>query len=106
MAKYKLGKTALITAPGVLIDDVVDVDLNASGDEVEITVFGDTEKQIGCGLVDVTVEVTATNHSATVGQTGPVTVGGMSAVTCVVIDVKSKVSPKGRYEYTITYVPS
>ena len=69
MAKYKLGKNALLTAPGVSLDNVVDVDLNASGDEVDITVFGDTEKQIGCGLLDVTVEVTATQHSATVGAT-------------------------------------
>ena len=106
MAKYKLGKLALITAPGVSLDDVVDVDLNASGDEVDITVFGDTEKQIGCGLLDVTVEVTATSHSATVGATGPITVGGMSAVGCVVLDVKNKVSPKGRHEYTISYAPT
>ena len=106
MAKYKLGKLALITAPGVTLDDVVDVDLNASGDEVDITVFGDTEKQVGCGLLDVTVEVTATNHSATVGATGPITVGGLTAVGCVVVDVKNKVSPKGRHEYTISYAPT
>jgi hypothetical protein len=106
MAKYKLGKNALLTAPGVSLDNVVDVDLNASGDEVDITVFGDTEKQIGCGLLDVTVEVTATQHSATVGSTGAITVGGMSAVGCVVLDVKNKVSPKGRNEYTISYAPT
>jgi hypothetical protein len=106
MAKYKLGKKALLTAPGVDLDNVVDVDLNASGDEVDITVFGDTEKQIGCGLLDVTVEVTATSHSATVGSAGPITVGGMTAVQCVVLDVKNKVSPKGRNEYTISYAPT
>jgi hypothetical protein len=106
MAKYRLGKNALLTAPGVDLDNVVDVDLNASGDEVDITVFGDTEKQIGCGLLDVTVEVTATQHSATVGATGAITVGGMSAVGCVVLDVKDKVSPKGRHEYTISYAPT
>lgn len=106
MAKYRLGKNALVTAPGVVLADVMDVDLNASGDEVDITVFGDTEKQVGCGLLDVTLEVTATNHSATVGQTGPVTVGGMTSVGCVVLDVKDKVSPKGRHEYTISYAPT
>jgi len=106
MAKYKLGKNALVTAPGVILDNVVDVDLNASGDEVDITVFGDTEKQVGCGLLDVTVEVTATSHSAGVGSTGPITVGGLSSVPCVVLDVKEKVSPKGRHEYTITYAPT
>ena len=106
MAKYKLGKNALLTAPGVLLDNVVDVDLNASGDEVDVTVFGDTEKQVGCGLLDVTVEVTATSHSASVGQTGPITVGGLTAVGCVVLDVKNKVSPKGRHEYTISYAPT
>jgi hypothetical protein len=106
MAKYKLGKSSLITAPGVNLDNVVDVDLNASGDEVDITVFGDTEKQIGCGLLDVTVEVTATNHSATVGATGAITVGGMSSVACVVLDVKNKITPKGRSEYTISYAPT
>jgi hypothetical protein len=106
MAKYKLGKTALITAPGVELGDVVDVDLNASGDEVDITVFGDTEKQIGCGLLDVTVEVTATNHSATVGAIGAISVGGMTSVSCVVLDVKNKITPKGRSEYTISYAPT
>jgi len=106
MARYKLGKSSLVTAPGVILDDVVDVDLNASGDEVDITVFGDTEKQVGCGLLDVTLEVTATNHSATVGMTGPVSVGGMSALGCVVLDVKDKVNPKGRHEYTISYAPA
>lgn len=106
MAKYKLGKNSLITAPGVDLDNVVDVDINASGDEVDITVFGDTEKQVGCGLLDVTVEVTATSHTATVGATGPITVGGMSALGCVVLDVKEKASPKGRHEFTITYAPA
>jgi hypothetical protein len=106
MAKYRLGKNALLTAPGVDLDNVVDVDLNASGDEVDITVFGDTEKQIGCGLLDVTVEVTATQHSATVGAIGAITVGGLSAVGCVVLDIKEKVSPKGRHEYTISYAPT
>ncbi|NBW20905.1 MAG: hypothetical protein EBR82_74380 [Caulobacteraceae bacterium] len=106
MAKYKLGKSALITAPGVILDNVVDVDINASGDEVDITVFGDTEKQIGCGLLDVTIEVTATYHTATRGQTGPVVVGGMESISCAVLDIKDKVSPKGRHEYTITYAPT
>jgi hypothetical protein len=106
MAKYRLGKNALITAPGVDLDNVVDVDINASGDEVDITVFGDTEKQIGCGLLDVTIEVTATSHSAAQGQTGPITVGGLTAVGCVVLDVKNTVNPKGRHEYTITYAPT
>jgi hypothetical protein len=50
--------------------------------------------------------VTATQHSATVGATGPITVGGMTAVGCVVLDVKNKVSPKGRNEYTISYAPT
>jgi hypothetical protein len=106
MAKYRLGKNASITAPGLDSSNVVDVDINASGDEVDITVFGDTEKQIGCGLLDVTVEVTATAHSAVVGATGAITVGGMSAVSCVVLDVKSKITPKGRVEYTVTYAPA
>jgi hypothetical protein len=105
MPRFRLGKNASITAPGVTTDNVVDVDINASGDEVDITVFGDTEKQIGCGLLDVTVEVTATAHTATVGQTGAVTVGGITALTCVVLDIKAKSSPKGRNEYTITYSP-
>jgi hypothetical protein len=106
MAKYKLGKNATLTAPGVSSDNVIDVDINASGDEVDVTVFGDTEKQVGCGLLDVTVEVTATSHTATVGQTGAITVGGLTAVTAVVVDVKDKVSPKGRHEYTISYAPT
>lgn len=106
MAKYKLGKASLVTAPGVVLDDVVDVDLNASGDEVDITVFGDTEKQVGCGLLDVTLEVTCTAHSATVGMTGAVSVGGVSNLGCVVLDVKDKVTPKGRHEYTVSYAPA
>lgn len=105
MARYNLGKNALVTAPGVDLDNVVDVDVNASGDEVDITVFGDDEKKIGCGLLDVTVEITATSHSAVVGARGTVEAGHFS-LDCTVLDVKQKVTPKGRHEYTISYAPA
>jgi len=104
MAKYKLGKNATLTGPtGVSLDNVVDVEIGVSGDELDVTVFGDSETKVQPGLADVTFDITATSHSTSVGATGAITVAGFTALPVVVTGIDSKVSPKGRFEYTISY---
>jgi hypothetical protein len=105
MAKYKLGKNAdLITPPnGIIRDNVVDVEISCSGDELDVTVFGDSETKVQPGLADVTIDLTVTSHSTSVGATGTITVAGFTALPVVVTGIDSKVSPKGRFEYTVSY---
>jgi len=104
MAKYKLGKNAVITPPsGVIADNLVDAEISCSGDELDITVFGDSETQVQPGLADVTFDLTVLSHSTSVGATSTITIAGFSAHPVVVTGIDSKVSPKGRFEYTISY---
>jgi hypothetical protein len=104
MAKYKLGKNAVLTPPsGVTLDNIVDAEISVSGDELDITVFGDTETQVQPGLADATFDLTVTSHSTSVGATGTITIAGFTAHPVVVTGIDSKVSPKGRFEYTISY---
>ena len=104
MAKYKFGKNAVSTPPtGVINDNIVDAEISVSGDELDITVFGDTEMQVTPGLADATFDLTVTSHSTSVGATGTITIAGFSAHPVIVTNIDSKVSPKGRFEYTISY---
>ena len=104
MAKYKLGKNAVITPPtGILSDNLVDAELSCSGDELDVTVFGDGEMQVQPGLAEVTIDLTVTSHSTSVGATGTITISGLSAHPVVVTGIDGKVSPKGRFEYTVSY---
>jgi hypothetical protein len=107
MAKFKLGKNALLTPPsGLNFDDVVDVNINVSGDELDATVFGDSESQVTPGLADITFEIVCTNHSTTAGATGTITAAGFTALPVMVDKISGKVGPKGRWEYSITYSPT
>ena len=104
MAKYKLGKNAVSTPPtGVINDNIVDAEISCSGDELDTTVFGDTETQVTPGLADVTIDLIVTSHSTSVGATGTITAAGFTALPVVVTGIDSKVSPKGRFEYTVSY---
>jgi hypothetical protein len=104
MAKWKLGKNAVITPPtGISTDDVVDAEISCSGDELDVTVFGDTEKKVQPGLADVTIDLTVTNHTTSQGATGTITIAGFTAHPVVVVGISSKISPKGRFEYTVSY---
>lgn len=104
MATFKLGKNAVITPPtGIAEDDIVDVEVSCSGDELDVTVFGDTEMRVQPGLADVTFDITCTNHTTSQGAVSTITVGGFSAVDVVVTKIDSKATPKGRWEYTVSY---
>jgi len=104
MAKYKLGKNAVVTPPGgVSNDDIVDAEISCSGDELDVTVFGDTEMKVQPGLADVTIDLVVTHHTTSQGATGTITIAGLAAHPVVVTNIDSKVSPKGRWEHTISY---
>ena len=104
MAKWKLGKNAVLTPPsGVILDNIVDAEISCSGDELDTTVFGDTEMKVTPGLADVTVDLTVTHHTTSQGATSTITIAGLSAHPVVVTNIDSKVSPKGRWEHTISY---
>lgn len=104
MAKYKLGKNAVLTPPaGVILDNVVDAEISCTGDELDTTVFGDTEAKVTPGLADVTIDLTVTHHSTSEGAESTITIAGLSAHPVVVTNIDTKVSPKGRWEHTISY---
>lgn len=110
MPAYALGRDQVSTAPGVDNDNIVRCSINASGSEIDTTVFKTTaltqvETQIA--LVDITFEIVATATTAFRGMTGPFEVGKIDGeelgVQAVVTDVRAATTPKGRVEYTISY---
>jgi hypothetical protein len=108
MAKYKMGRACVATLPGVSNNDIKDVTVNASATELDVTTFPTTGSLTKAdympGLVDVTIDVTCTDTTATVGMTGAQDVANIdTTLEAVVLDVKESVSPKGVVEYTVTY---
>ena len=108
MPTYIIGRDQSITAPGISNDDVKKVMLKAAGTEHDVTVFGAsalTAISTMIGLVDVSIEVTAMNTTAVVGNKGEISVGNFSPTDAqaVVTDVKFTVTPKGVKEYTVSY---
>ncbi|NBW16182.1 MAG: hypothetical protein EBR82_50185 [Caulobacteraceae bacterium] len=104
MAKWKMGKNAVLTPPaGVILDDIVDAEISCSGDELDVTVFGDTEMKVQPGLADVTIDLVVTHHTTSQGAVSTITIASLSDHPVVVTNIDSKVSPKGRWEHTISY---
>ena len=107
MPTYALGRNAVLAAPGVSNDNVKDATLNVNAEQLDVTVFGGvalTESVYMAGLVDATVDVTCTMHSATVGQTGTLTIASLpNDLDGVVLSVSEKVTPRGVVEYTVSY---
>ena len=108
MAKYKMGRACVATIPGISNNDIKDVTVNASATELDVTTFPATgsltDAEYMPGLIDVTIDVTCTHTTATVGQVGEQDVANIdSSLAAVVLDVKESVSPKGIVEYTVTY---
>lgn len=107
MATFKIGKNAVITPPsGLIDDDIVDVEISCSGDELDVTVFGDSEMKVQPGLADVTIDITCTNHTTSQGATSTISVAGFVALPVVVTKIDAKATPKGRWEYTVSYAPT
>lgn len=107
MPAYKLGRDAVATLPGVSNDDIVDVTVNVSADELDVTVFKATALTAAsyqAGLVDITIDVVCRNHTADVGDTGTQTVAGLpSDLDASVLSVSERVTPRGVVEYTVSY---
>lgn len=107
MPTYKLGRNAVAELPGVDNDDIVDVTLNVSADQLEVTVFKSTaitQAEYMAGLVDITIDVVCRNHTAEVGDQGAQDVAGLpSDLEAVVLSVNEKVTPRGVVEYTVSY---
>lgn len=104
---YKLGRDAVATLPGMDNDDIIDVTINVSADELDVTTFGTTAITAPvymAGLIDVTIDVSCTAHTAVIGNKGTLDVAGLpNGYDAVVVDVKEAVNPKGKAEFTVTY---
>jgi hypothetical protein len=103
-----MGRACVASLPGVVNSDIKDVTINASATELDVTTFPATGSLTKAdympGLVDVTIDVTCTDTTATVGMTGAQDVANIeTALEAVVLDVKESVTPKGIVEYTVTY---
>jgi hypothetical protein len=104
---YKLGRNAVATLPGVDNDDIVDVTINVSADELDVTVFkatAITQAEYMAGLIEITIDVVCRAHDAAVGDQGVQEVAGLpDDLEAVVLSVSEKVTPRGLVEYTVSY---
>lgn len=107
MPAYKLGRDAVATLPGMDNDDIVDVTVNVTADELDVTTFGTTAltaAKYQAGMIDITIDVTCRNHTADVGDTGAQAVAGLpTTLHAAVLNVSEKVTPRGVVEYTVSY---
>lgn len=104
---YKLGRNAVATLPGVSNDDITDVTINVTAEELDVTTFkasAITAAEYQAGMIDITIDVTCRNHTAVVGDTGTQEVADLpSDLDAVVLSVSEKVTPRGVVEYTVAY---
>lgn len=106
---YKLGRDAIADVPGVDNDDVIDATISVSGADLDVTVFKATapltELVHMVGLVEISIDVNCTNVTGSVGTQGNFDIAGLpnTGFQLVILDVKDKVTPKGKVEYTVTY---
>lgn len=103
-----MGRACVATIPGIDNNDIKDVTVNASATELDVTTFPATGSLTAAefmpGLIDLTIDVTCTHTTATVGQAGAQDIANIdTALEAVVLDVKETVTPKGAVEYTVTY---
>jgi hypothetical protein len=110
MPSYILGRDQVTTAPGMVNDDIQNVELKLSGSEQDVTVFKATtltQAETMIGLVDVSFEITCTHTTAVVGLSGTFEVGNLDGnalqLDAVVTDVKLTVTPKGIQQYVVSY---
>lgn len=105
---YVLGRDCVSTLPGVSNSDIMNVSLNVSANEMDVTTFKATaltDSVYMAGLVDVTIDVTCTNHSGSIGTSGSCGVAGFDAysVNAIILDIKEAATPQGLVEYTVSY---
>lgn len=105
---YKLGRDSIADIPGVDNDDVIDATINVSASDLDVTVFKSTpidEIVHMAGLVEITVDVNCTNVEGAIGDHDTFSIAGLptAGFELVILDIKDKVTPKGKVEYTVTY---
>lgn len=104
---YKLGRDCVSELPGVNNDDIIDVTINVTADELDVTTYKSspiTRVDYMAGLIDVSIDVTCTNHAGAVGLVGDYDVAGLPTdLDAVILEIKEKPAIKGKVEYTVTY---
>lgn len=106
-ASYKLGRDCVASLQGVNNDDIIDVTINVSANQLDVTTFKATPLtswEYMAGLVDITIDVRCTSHDAAVTDHGPQAVAGLPEdLEAEVLEISESVNPKGVVEYTISY---
>jgi hypothetical protein len=105
--QYKLGRDAVASLPGVSNDDIRDVTINVTAEELDVTTFlatAITEAAYMPGLTECTIDVVCMNHTAEVGDSGTQDVAGLpSELEATVLNISDRTTPRGTVEYTISY---
>ena len=104
---YKLGRDCVSELPGVENDDIIDVTINVTADEQDVTTFKSTPITAPvymAGLIDVSIDVTCTHTTGSVDDAGAYDVAGLPTdLHAVILEIKEKPGIKGKVEYTVTY---
>lgn len=103
---YVLGRNCVASLPGVSNSDIMNVTINVSANELDVTTFKTTALtayEFMAGLVDVSIDVTCTAVSGMVGDIGTAGVASLSSMDAVIVEIKESATPKGLVEYTVTY---
>lgn len=104
---YKLGRDCVATLPGVENDNIIDVTINVTANQLDITTFKAvplTQWEYMAGIVDITVDVKCTSFDGVVGDTGAALIAGLPTdLECSVLDVKEKPNIRGVVEYSVSY---
>jgi len=107
VTSYKLGRDAVADLPGVENEDIVDVTINVSANQLDVTTFKTiplTKYEYMAGLADITIDVMCRKHTAEVTDSGPQDVAGLpDDLEAEVLEIKESVTPKGLVEFTISY---
>lgn len=104
---YKLGRNAVADLPGVDNDDIRDVTINVSAEQLDVTTFKAvplTSWEYMAGLTDITIDVTCTQHTAQVTDEGLLAIADLPTdLQATVLTIQERITPRGVVEYTITY---
>jgi hypothetical protein len=104
---YKLGRDAVTDLPGMANCDIIDVTVNVSADQLDVTTYGATaltEPVFMAGLVDISIDVMCTETTAGIGDRGTCGVADIpTAFDAIVLEVKESANPQGKAEFTVTY---
>lgn len=104
---YKLGRDCVASLPGVANDDIIDVTINVTADELDVTTYkatAITKPDYMAGLIEVSFDVVCTHVTGAVDDKGEYDVAGLPTdLHAVILEIKEKPGIKGKVEYTVTY---